>query len=63
MSTTKRDIRKQAKVSLLVVAATCGVGETTVRIYEIDPDEIQDKSKRETLDRYYDQLARRLRVA
>jgi phage head maturation protease len=49
-------IRKLAKVSQVQVAAAAGTGVATVRVYELDPDAVQDAEKRRALGKVYARL-------
>jgi hypothetical protein len=49
-------IRRLVKVSQVWIAATAGTGIGTVRIYELDPEAVQDVAKRQALAKVYARL-------
>jgi hypothetical protein len=53
MARDLREIRERAGVSRAKAAAAADVTETTARVYELDPDAIRERAKRDALDRVY----------
>ena len=49
----RREVRRAVGKSLAKAAALADVSEPTARVYEINPDEVKDGKKRESLDRVY----------
>lgn len=51
-----RELRKSRHLSLTAAAVYAGVSEHTLRCYELDPNAVNDESRRK-LDGYFAQLA------
>jgi hypothetical protein len=56
MNTQARQIRKDARISLIVAAVHSGKAVATVRLYEADPWAVSE-TVREDLDAYYLSIA------
>jgi hypothetical protein len=51
-----RTVRRACGWSLAKTAALAGVGPTSIRIFEIDPNEVKDRAKRRRLRILYSAL-------
>jgi hypothetical protein len=51
-----REVRRQARVSQIVVAVRAHVSEPTVRLYEANPEAVRDPIKKASLDEVYASL-------